>query len=65
MCTNLISIKEVNIFGAGYVNKKDLVEPFANIIYLTVKNTDALKYKEENQGKIEQFYLWSKNYNWK
>lgn len=47
------------------MNEKDLIEPFANIIFLSIKDISAQKYKEENPGKMEQFYFWSKNYIWK
>lgn len=47
------------------MNKKNLIEPFTNIIYLSSKNKEAIDYTEKNPDKIEEFYNWSKNYNWK
>jgi len=47
------------------MNEKNLIEPFANIIFLSIKDISAQKYKEENPGKMEQFHFWSKNYIWK
>ncbi|WHF51826.1 tetratricopeptide repeat protein [Chryseobacterium gotjawalense] len=47
------------------MNNKNLIEPFANIIYLSYQNKEAIDYKEKHSDKIEEFYKWSKNYNWK
>lgn len=73
MCQGMSEIKKKQKgyyweFLAPYfieMNDKNLIEPFANIIFLSNKNIDAQKYKDENPGKIEQFYFWSKNYIWK
>ncbi|SFI51598.1 tetratricopeptide repeat protein [Halpernia frigidisoli] len=47
------------------MNKKNLIEPFANVIYLSSQNKEATEYAEKNSDKIKEFYNWSKNYNWK
>lgn len=44
--------------------EKDLIVPFVNTLYLSVNNNNALIYEQENLGTLEQFYFWSKNYNW-
>ena len=47
------------------MNDKNLLEPFANIIFLAIQDKDAIQYNEQHQDKIKEFYNWSKNYNWK
>lgn len=47
------------------MQNKNLVETFANIIYLSTQNKDAIQYSEQHSDKMEAFYNWSKNYNWK
>ena len=46
------------------MENKKLIEPFANIIFLSNQSPDVLKYHEENSQKIQEFYDWSKNYKW-
>ncbi len=47
------------------MKKKELIEPFANIVFLSSQNKDAIDYFEKNQDKINEFYSWSDNYKWK
>ena len=47
------------------MKNKNLIEPYSNIIFLSANNADASEYYRLNPGKIEQFYNWSKNYEWK
>lgn len=47
------------------MEKKNLIEPFAYIIFIPSKNSDVIQYNKEHSDKIEEFYNWSKNYNWK
>jgi len=47
------------------MRKNNLIEPFANTLFLSVQDKDAIQYVEQNQSKLEDFYDWSANYKWK
>ncbi|SKC11488.1 TPR repeat-containing protein [Soonwooa buanensis] len=47
------------------MKNKNLIEPFSNIIFLTVNNENAIEYNKKNSERINEFYNWSKNYTWK
>ena len=47
------------------MKNRNLIEPFSNIVFLSANNGDATEYSNLNPDKIEAFYLWSKNYDWK
>ncbi|MBO6184611.1 MAG: tetratricopeptide repeat protein [Chryseobacterium sp.] len=44
---------------------KNLIEPFANIVFLPSQSDDVKKYHQDNTNEIQRFYEWSKNYDWK
>jgi hypothetical protein len=46
------------------MENKKLIEPFAFIIFLPTQNSEVIKYHQENDEKIKEFYDWSKNYKW-
>lgn len=47
------------------MRKNNLIEPFANMLFLSVQDKNAIQYSEENRDKLENFYDWTTNYNWK
>lgn len=47
------------------MKNRNLIEPFSNIIFLSANNGHATEYSSLNPDKIDEFYLWSKNYDWK
>ncbi len=47
------------------MEKKNLIEPFSYIIFNPSQSTDVTQYYKEHSDKIDEFYNWSKNYNWK
>lgn len=44
---------------------KNLIEPFANIVFLPSQAEDVKKYHQDNANEIQRFYEWDKNYPWK
>ncbi|MBM7420924.1 MULTISPECIES: tetratricopeptide repeat protein [Chryseobacterium] len=44
---------------------KNLIEPFANIVFLPFQEEDVKKYHQDNANEIQRFYEWDKNYPWK
>lgn len=44
---------------------KNLIEPFANIVFLPSQEEDVKKYHQDNANEIQRFYEWDKNYQWK
>lgn len=44
---------------------KNLIEPFANIVFLPSQEEDVKKYHQDNANEIQRFYEWDKNYPWK
>lgn len=47
------------------MKKNNLIEPFANIVFLSVQDKNAVQYSEQYPNRIEEFYDWSISYNWK
>ena len=47
------------------MKNKNLIEPFSNIIFLSLNNENAIEYSKNNSERINEFYNWSKNYTWK
>lgn len=47
------------------IEKNNLIEPFAYIIYASSETKDVNEWLEKNQKKLDKFYVWSDNYKWK
>lgn len=47
------------------MKNKKLIEPFAYIVYVGSDSEDVVKWHKKNQGELDKFYAWSKEYNWK
>ncbi len=46
------------------MNNKKLIETFAYIIFASSENEVVSKWLQSHQTEIDNFYEWSKNYNW-
>lgn len=44
---------------------KNLVEPFAYIVFASSDNPDVSKWLKSNQSEIDKFYEWSKAFEWR
>lgn len=47
------------------MKNKDLIEPFAYIVFVDSSSEDISRWYKKNQVKLDEFYDWSKNYDWK
>lgn len=46
------------------MKNKDMIEPFAYIVYVDSSSEDVAKWHEKHQDKLDKFYEWSSKYNW-
>ena len=47
------------------MKNKKLIEPFAYIVFSSSNNEDVSKWIKKNDARLDIFYYWSKEYNWK
>lgn len=73
ICASLEETKKDN-FGFYWQNfapyfiemkNKKFIEAFAYIAFVDSASEDVVKWHKKNQGELDKFYNWSKDYNWK
>lgn len=73
ICASLSEGKKEN-FGFYWENfvpyflemkNKKFIEAFAYIVFVNSDSDDVVKWHKKNQGELDKFYAWSKDFNWK
>ena len=73
VCSSLKEVQNDNFgfyweyYVPYYIEMKDtnLIETFSYIVYATSESQDVQQWLKENENKIDSFYKWSSEYEWK